>query len=388
MINRDHPLIDEALAGEPAVIPFFICAAFSAVAVMAVWLPGYTKRHPLLTYYGSSGWHAHEMLFGYMAAVVTPFLLSAVRARLGRPAAGPLPLALLILIWLAGRALPLMSDVPPWLVAAVDLAFLPLLIVLLALPLWRAGHRRELYLIVPLALMVFGNLLVHGEWLGLTADSARLGVVLAFYMLALLMSVAAAALMPRCLARPVSARPVLDWAAAGTIVLLAIADLFWPTGEGVAACALLAAAVHGCRLLTWLAAGPRPDPVSWGLLAGYAWLVTGFVLIALSYQGRLPPMLAFHALMVGAFGGLAMGMMAQALRARHVAARPVSTLAALAFALINVTALVRVGGPLLSLRYGQALIIAAGSLWIISFILFLLIYGPLLLPARAVEPAR
>lgn len=382
-MERNESLFTEALVADTAALPFFVCALLVAIAVMAVWLPGYTKRHPLLTYYGSSGWHAHEMLFGYMTAVVAAFLLSALRRVLGHPVAAVVPLTLLILLWLAARALPLMNGVPPWLIAAVDLAFLPLLIALLVRPLWRAGRRRGLYLIAPLGVMVVGNLLVHAEWLGLAMDSARLGAMLAIYMLALLMAVVAGRVIPQTLAREVPARTAVEQAAAGTIVLLAAADLLSPTAEGVAVCALLAAAVHAWRWLTWLRAGPRRDPASWGVMAGYAWLAIGFVLIALSYQGRLPHMLAFHALMVGGFGGLSMGLAAQALRARRNEAMPSPRLAALSFCIMNLAAVLRVVGPLLSLRYGQGLIVAAGSLWIISFVLFLLVYGPLLWPVRS-----
>ena len=35
--------------------PFFLLAGIAAVVLMAIWLLGYTKRDPLLTYYGSSG---------------------------------------------------------------------------------------------------------------------------------------------------------------------------------------------------------------------------------------------------------------------------------------------------------------------------------------------
>jgi uncharacterized protein involved in response to NO len=275
-----------------------------------------------------------------------------------------------------------MGDVPPWLVAAVDLAFLPLLIAVLARPLLTADRREAPYLIAPLVVMVFANLLVHGEWLGWAMGSAQLGVVLAIYMLLLLITVLAGGIITQCLARDPPVRPMLDKAAAASIVIFAAADLFAPTVQAVVVCVLLAAVVHGWRWIVWLKAGPR-DAVAWALLAGYGWLIAGLVLIALSYGGYMPHMLAFHALMVGGFGGLSLGMMAQLARSRRDAAARVPPPAVLAFVLMNLAAVVRVAGPLLSVRYEKILIIAAGALWIISFILFLLVYVPWLLPVRS-----
>ena len=135
--------------------PFFLCAGLAAVVLMAIWLLGYTKRDPLLTYYGSSGWHAHEMLFGYSVAVVAGFLLTAVRNWTNIETLRGLPLAALSVLWLAGRILPLLLGIPPWMVALVDMAFLPVLALVLAVPLLRAGQSKNLFVQPLLAVLSF-----------------------------------------------------------------------------------------------------------------------------------------------------------------------------------------------------------------------------------------
>src|SRR3954454_10871054 len=55
------------------------------------------------TAYTSADWYAHEGLYGYLAAIVTGFVLGMPRQPAQRP---PLPgylLAVLMLAWLAGR---------------------------------------------------------------------------------------------------------------------------------------------------------------------------------------------------------------------------------------------------------------------------------------------
>lgn len=353
---------------------------------MVVWLRGYTKSEPLLTYYGSSGWHAHEMLFGYMTAVIAGFLLTAVRNWTGRETLRGLPLAALVGLWLAGRALPLLSGIPPWWVAAVDFAFLPALALALAVPLLQAGRRQDLSLIVLLAVMIGANALVHSEWLGYTRDTSHLGVVVAIYALVLLITLITGRVIPffieRGVGEAVPPRPVIEYASTITVLALALADLFSPSVKAVVVCASLAAAVHAWRWFGWLSRGIWTQPLLWVLMLGYAWLIVGFVLLAISYTGHISHMLAFHAFMVGGFGAMTLGMMARVALGHTGRPLRVSPLVVMSFLLLNVAGVVRIVGPLSSARYAQALIIGAGTLWIISFILFLLVYAPILTQPR------
>ncbi len=367
--------------------PFFLLAGIAAVVLMAIWLLGYTKRDPLLTYYGSSGWHAHEMLFGYVVAVIAGFLLTAVRNWTESAPLRGIPLAALSSLWLAGRILPLFLGVPPWLVAAVDLAFLPILALILAIPLLRAGQKRNLFIPVLLLVLMVANALVHMEWLGYAMDSARLGVVLAIYTLVLLITAIAGRVIPFFIesALPkvkIQPRPLIGYMCIMTVIILALADLFSPSAQIVVICALAAALVHAWRLSGWVVRPALTQPLLWILLAGYAWLVVGFTLLAVAYSGFISTMIAFHALMVGGIGVMTLGMMARVTlghSGRPLRAPPLVTLA---FILVNIAAAVRVAGPLLTLRYTKAVIGAAGALWITGFVLFLLVYAPMLIQAR------
>jgi uncharacterized protein involved in response to NO len=367
--------------------PFFLLAGIAAVVLMAIWLLGYTKRDPLLTYYGSSGWHAHEMLFGYVVAVIAGFLLTAVRNWTDTVPLRGKPLAALSSLWLAGRILPLFTGIPPWLVATVDLAFLPILALVLAIPLLRTGEKRNLFIPVLLLVLMAANALVHMEWLGYAMDSARLGVVLAIYTLVLLITAIAGRVIPFFIESALPAvkirpRPVIGYMSVLTVIILALADLFSPSVQIVVVCALAAALVHAWRLRSWMQRAVLAQPLLWILLVGYAWLIVGFILLAVAYSGLIPTMIAFHALMVGGIGAMTLGMMARV--ALGHTGRPLRAppLVSLAFILVNIAAVVRVAGPLLTLRYTKAVIGAAGALWITSFVLFLLVYTPILIQAR------
>ncbi|MDX2425274.1 MAG: NnrS family protein, partial [Cycloclasticus sp.] len=67
--------------------PFFLLAAASSVVFMAIW--GGLIAHGKFpqNYYNPVSWHAHEMLFGYTVAVLSGFLLTAVKNWTGRETA-------------------------------------------------------------------------------------------------------------------------------------------------------------------------------------------------------------------------------------------------------------------------------------------------------------
>ena len=73
-------------------------------------------------------WHQHEMLFGFLSAAIAGFLLTAVCVWTQTERTHGIRLALLWGVWLAGRLLLAFgAGLPDWLVHAVNLAFLPLI---------------------------------------------------------------------------------------------------------------------------------------------------------------------------------------------------------------------------------------------------------------------
>ena len=164
--------------------PFFLAAGLAAVLLMAVWIavlqgllsaPAYFDRAG-----GSAGWHSHEMLFGYVAAVVAGFLLPSVRNWTGLPTSSGVGLACLVALWLAARVTPFfVGDAFARGIAALDLAFLPVLAVVIAIPLVRRRELRNFVFVLVLVVLTAANLLIHLQALGITSTTAWLGTFLA-----------------------------------------------------------------------------------------------------------------------------------------------------------------------------------------------------------------
>ena len=142
--------------------PFFIAACLSAVVLLVIWLGAWSGAYAPPAYYGFIGWHSHEMLFGYAPAIIAGFLLTAVRNWTGITPPTGKPLAMLVILWLLGRLVPLLTGlVPGAVIALVDIAFLPAVALGIKPALW-GGQQKINRIFVPLLLaMAVANTLIH-----------------------------------------------------------------------------------------------------------------------------------------------------------------------------------------------------------------------------------
>src|ERR1039457_2760904 len=103
---------------------FFFGALYAGIAILA-WLPMFYGELALPTAFAPRDWHIHEMLYGYVPAVMTGFLLTAIPNWTGRLPLQGMPLLTLVAAWLAGRVCVTFSGEIGWLAAAiVDVSFL------------------------------------------------------------------------------------------------------------------------------------------------------------------------------------------------------------------------------------------------------------------------
>jgi uncharacterized protein involved in response to NO len=367
--------------------PFFLLAGVAGVLGMLLWLAMWRSGTTFGNGYGLVEWHGHEMLFGYGAAVVAGFLLTAVRNWTGVNTLTGLPLAGLALVWLAGRLLPWVARwVPPPLVAAVDLAFLPLLGQALKGPLWSGPQRVNRIFVPILWLMAGANLLFHLQPLGI-AETARRAEDAMLLLLVLLIALIGGRVIPFFAQ---SALPgfrarrfaLAEQASLWVIGALALTLAVWPSPWAVAPLAVAAALSQALRLYGWHDRGIWSRPILWVLYSGFGWLVLGLVLLALAGSGLVPMSVARHALTVGGIGVVTLGMMARVSLGHTGRPMQPSRLVEGSFVALNLAAALRVFGPLL-LPERQALWVdASGTLWALVFLVFLYHYLPILTRPR------
>lgn len=366
--------------------PFFLGAGVLALLAMLVWLARLWGLLPGDGYLGGTAWHAHEMLFGYVGAVIAGFLLTAARNWTGIATPTGAWLGALVLLWLAARLGPLLS-LPHGLIALLDLAFFPALALALIPPLWRGKNKVNRAFLALLAAMTLANLLVHAQALGLTAATASRGSRLMLDLTLLTLWLVAGRIMPFFTqsAIPGSKPRTRPWVETSTFVLapaIALLNLTWPTSPVSGALLLILAAIQAIRLGGWHHPLAWRNPMLAVLYAGYLWLILGLALDGLAALGLLPPFPALHALTAGGIGVFTLGMLARVTLGHTGRDMRASLATSLAFLIINLAALVRVFPPLLWPRHYSLWLGMAGGLWVLAFALFLGIYGPMLARPR------
>ncbi len=144
--------------------PFFLAGSIWAVVAVMLWLPQYFGEFTLQGVFPPLDWHAHETVFGYGGAIVTGFLLTAVPNWTGRLPIQGWRLALLVLVWLAGRAAIVFSARLGWLfVASIDCAFLGLVCAAIAREIVAGKNFRNLKVLIFVGLLFVANIVFHIE---------------------------------------------------------------------------------------------------------------------------------------------------------------------------------------------------------------------------------
>src|SRR5574340_1090842 len=231
--------------------PFFLAAGIYAVLLMGLWL---AVLHGIIApgELPPPVWHGHEMLFGFAVAVIAGFLLTAAQNWTGIPTPSGAPLAALFLLWLAGRVSFLVPGLPAGRVAAIDLSFLPVLALALALPILKAKQLHNYPFPVLLLALAAANALVHQEVLGWTAISASLVLRLAAYVVVTMIVLMGGRVIPSFTDNKLRTRArrwkTIEWLVPVATLGALLAALIAPVSLVTAVLATLAAAVHFTRL--------------------------------------------------------------------------------------------------------------------------------------------
>jgi uncharacterized protein involved in response to NO len=373
---------------------FFALAGLSALILIVLWNAIFKGHLAIDNYYDVTYWHGHEMLLGYSVAVIAGFLLTAVKNWTGQPTLTGDKLAGLALLWLYGRILPFYSGLlPDALIAIVDFSFLPVLAYQITKPILAAQSFKNLIFVGLLLVLALGNGLIHADILGLTTQTAWLGIQLAISTIILLILVLAGRILPFFIEKGISGtiifkNPLIEALSIGSAVIVFILQLLGVSGVLLALMAIIAAATNSARLLSWYVPRIRYVPLLWVLFAGYSWIILGFILTALSAFNWIPSVLALHAFTVGGIGVLTLGMMARVSLGHTGRPLKASNTIAIAFILINITALIRVLMPIALSQWYDILIYSSTLAWLSAFALFMLVYTPILSKSRVDEKAN
>lgn len=369
--------------------PFYTLAAVFAVISIALWLALFTGAVQFGGYLQGVFWHSHEMVFGFSAAVITGFLFTAVRNWTGLPTPTGWVLGLITLTWVLARVLLITG--PASLGVILDVLFLPLVVIGVAIPIFRSANKRNYKVVGLLAVMAVLHFVFHlalgGELPGWLSRTSLFAVI---DLIAILFAIVGGRVIPAFTKNAVTgSNPVhkqwVEILAFGLLLLLAVTTLI--SGKMVLAAwipvtlALLAAAAHAVRLALWQPGLTLNNPLLWMMPVAYSWLPVALLLRGLSGLAIVLPSVWIHALTAGALTSLMVAMMIRSTLGHTGRKLVASRSDVAAFLLLQVAALLRIFASAAD-NYGL-MITLSGSAWILAFVIFLMRYAPMLLGPRA-----
>ncbi len=373
--------------------PFFLGGALWAVIALCIWIASLAGSIAIPSAFDALTWHRHEMLFGFVGAIITGFLLTAIPNWTGRlPIAGG-PLAGLFALWLAARLAVLFSESLGAAVAAVlDVGFYLLLAGVAAREVLEAKNR-NLPIVGMIVLFGIANGLDHLAAAGILLDPA-VPWELAVALVTILISLIGGRIVPSFTRNWLAKSGVRDGLPEQpgrfdlvVIGLTAFSLLAWisaPAGWLPGLLLALAAVAQAARLARWKGWKAAADPLVLILHVGYAWVPVGLGLLAASQFGALPQSAAVHALTAGAMATMILAVMTRATlghTGRELRAGPATSLI---YILVTTGAVLRVGAVAWGSNYQLGLEVA-GAAWAGAFLLFVAVYGPILFAPRVGE---
>ena len=366
--------------------PFFLLGAVYAGLAVLVWLPVFMGELTLTSAMIPRDWHVHEMLYGFLPAVITGFLFTAIPNWTGRLPIQGAPLLTLALIWIAGRLGVTFSAEIGWLAAMlVDASFLLLIAAAATREILAGRNWRNLNVVALVLLLLAGNVAFHLEaHIGGGADySIRVGIAVVVTLISTIGGRIIPSFTRNWLARENPGRLPAPFAKfdIAVIAIAAAALLSWvvnPSGAVTGIALAMAGLLHVVRLGRWAGDRTWRERLLLILHIGYAFVPLGFLLNAAAAFGQVPIGAGVHAWMAGAAGIMTLAVMSRATLG-HTGQKLTASIATQAiYAAAIVAGLARICAAIEPL-HGVLLLHLAALAWTAAFIGFAVSFGPLLI---------
>lgn len=371
--------------------PFFLFGALYAALSILLWLPAYFGELTIATHFAPVDWHVHELLFGFLPAIITGFLFTAVPNWTGRmPLQGKM-LILLVVLWANGRVAVALSAIIGWQIAMlIDGAFLVSITLVIAREIIAGRNYRNFKVLIPLTLLAIANLLFHLE--AASGQETSLSRRVAFAAIVMLIVIIGGRIVPSftrnwlarqkpgALPAPFGIFDKVSIAATATALAAWVA---LPQHAATGSLLILSGILQVIRLVRWQGHRTWRDPLVWILHVSYGLLSAGLLVLGLSvlWPDVVRPAAALHLIAIGAVGGMTLSVMVRASRGHTGQALQAGNGGKLCFAAILVAAAARVAAEYLPSYYVLCMHIAALG-WITAYLAFAATFAPHLAKTR------
>jgi uncharacterized protein involved in response to NO len=365
--------------------PFFLLGSIYAGLAILVWLPVFYGELTLTSALAPRDWHVHEMLYGYLPAVITGFLFTAIPNWTGRLPLQGTPLLALVIVWMAGRLGVTFSAETGWLVAMlIDASFLLLVAAAAAREILAGRNWRNLNVVVLVLLLLAGNVAFHLEahFHGAADTGIRIGIAVVVLLISLIGGRIIPSFTRNWLVRENPGRLPAPFGRFDIIVVAigALALVGWIVSSAnrfTGAVLAVAGLLHLVRLARWAGDRTWRERLLLILHVGYAFVPLGFLLNAAAAFGLVAAGAGIHAWMAGAAGIMTLAVMTRATLGHTGQQLTASATTQAIYAAIIVAALSRICA-VIDPTHSELLLHLAAFTWAAAFFGFALSFGPLL----------
>ena len=360
--------------------PFFTLTAITAILVpmyfVGILVNGYSINETFLT---STFWHSHEMIYGFMAALLTGFTLTAAPKWAGKPPLDYKWCILLTLLWVMARIVIIAQP------SAMALyIFLPLPLVLLIVRLFVILKENQNKFII---LGLLSSLLVTqviSIYAGIQLEDILLENTYkaVSFILVTFLIIFSGRLIPffvnsRLKNDLLVQNKKFDLSIVGVALISMISSMTSLTPL-TAATSIVCYILLKIRFRRLMLKEVFSIPMLWILYIGHLWINLYFILNALSLyvptfdEGRA----VFHTLYAGALGTFAIGMMSRVSLGHSGLEMKATKLIRLSFYSMIIGSVTRVIHPMVMSGLDETLLHISMGFWTLSFILYLIYFFP------------
>ena len=373
--------------------PFFLAAGIYAILSLVPWmLYLFDFIQPKITMYV---WHAHEMLFGFVAAAISGFLLTAIPKWTNTPPLSGTGLKLFFIYWIVGR-------IAFWLILFFDhpiftnLLFLDLILpVLQGLRISRiiikSKNYRNLIIVAIIGTLALANFLIILELNQVIDGIGKIGSILAPNIIMLMIAIIGGRITKNFtqnyynkagIQYTVKTFSLIEFLAISLLVFQVAADILFQNSHLSSSVTLFAAVIHTVRWSLWRGLHTRKNPLLCVLHVAYFALIVALFLKSAEHWFSLPNHIYIHVFALGAAGLFIMAVMSRATLGHTARELKANTTTVIAYVLIILAAFTRTGTEFLDPAYFNTGMALTTVLWSTGFIFFVFVYGPMLVRPR------
>jgi uncharacterized protein involved in response to NO len=292
--------------------PLYLAGAAWAAVVAAVWVFAPQLLRARLT---GVAWHAHEMLWGFVATIAVGFLLTAGASWTGIRPLGQRALGALCVLWLAARVGFLATGpLTFWIATLADVSLFLLAAVAMGRAVFVARNRRNY--VVPFligALGIADLAFLLAVWRGSDYADLMLRLQVGLRCMALIALLISRRVIPFFAMRAVPDLVIPMHVRTGQLQVAATFTSIISLIAGVTSLQVISLTVAGTialwQVLAWKPLAVRTRPLLWILYLGYAGLGIGLLTSAAQVAGvPMPRVLPVHLIAMAGFSVLIIGM--------------------------------------------------------------------------------